>query len=281
MSYKILLPLDGSPESESVLPFLRLLHAHTQVEARAIRCYQPLPLAYSISSELISVEAFNAFNEILPSSIANYLETLSNELDGIVVATQAIEGAAAEEIIEKSKEPDIDLVMMTAYGQAGWGRWLLGGVTSKVVRGCHKPVLVIAGEPSTSPKIDSIMVAIDGSEHSLRAFKQAAKLAQALKSELILYQAVAVPWSITDLEPELAKAQASLQELADGAKDISTRVRVYSTDGDPYILERARELKADIIVLGSHGRTGLKRLLMGSIAEEAVHNADRPIMIVH
>lgn len=281
MSYKILVPLDGSPQSETVIPFLRLLASKTAVELKLMRCYEPISDVYSIPADMMSLDTYAVLNETIPASLADYLEGLQGQLDGIHTSTSVKRGPAAMEILAEGGSVFTDLVVMASHGRRGFSRWLLGGVTTKVVRSAEKPVLVVAGADAKEPKLDCIMVAVDGSDCSLRAFEKARELATAVGAELLLYQAIRMSMSGADPEPEMNAAQDYLQRLADSCTGLKTRVRVYPTDSAPYLVERAEELGADLIVVGSHGRQGLSRLLMGSVAEHTLHHARCPIMVVH
>lgn len=280
MSYRLLVPFDGSAQSESVIPFLRLLAARTPVELELLRCYEPVSEIYAIPPDLISLETYSVINETLPASLRAYLEAVQAQLDGVPSRISLRQGGAAQEILAASEESDSQLVVMASHGRRGLDRWLLGGVTTKVVRRSSRPVLVIPAGLS-EPRLDSVLVAVDGSECSLRAFEQAKELARRTGAELILYQAVRMSWTGADPDPGMQEAQNFLEDLAQQCEGVATRVRPYPTDSSPYIVERAEELKADLIVMGSHGRKGLQHLLMGSVAEHVVHHARCPVMVVH
>ena len=276
---KVLVPLDGSPQSESVVPLLRLLASKTAIHIELLRCYEPVSEIYLVPPDLMSLDTYAVLNETIPASLADYLEAMRGQLGQEITSAGVKRGAAAAEILAQSETAD--LVVMASHGRRGLDRLLLGGVTTKVVRGCAKPVLVVAGADCREPKLDVIMVAIDGSEGSVRALEAAKKLARAVNAVLVLYQAVKMSWASGDLEKPLEDVERQLQSLAADCPDLETRVRAYTTDGPPYILERAEELKADLIVVGSHGRRGLQHLLMGSVAEHVVHHARCPVMVVH
>lgn len=279
VSMKVLVPLDGSPQSESVIPFLRLLAGKTEVRFELLRCYEPVADVYSLPPDLWSLDTYTVLNETIPNSLSDYLEAMRSQLGEEISMGRVRRGRAAAEILEESA--GFDLVVMASHGRRGLDRLLLGGVTTKVVRACPKPVLVVAGAEAREPRLDSIMVAIDGSDCAARAFEEARKLATAVGAALILYQAVKMSWSSGDPDTPMDAIQAQLETLAQSCPGIETRVRVYPTDSAPYIVERAEELKADMIVMGSHGRKGLQHLLMGSVAEHVVHHARCPVMVVH
>lgn len=276
---KVLVPLDGSPQSEAVIPFLRLLASKTELKLELLRCYEPVSDVYGLAPDLWSLETYTVLNETIPASLADYLESMRAQVGKEISTASVRRGAAATEILTQSA--GYDMVVMASHGRRGFHRLLLGGVTTRVVRRCLTPVLVVAGPDAKEPRLDAIMVAIDGSDFSLRAFQAARDLAGAVGAVLILYQAVKMSWASGEPDRSLDETQNALQALADSCTGLETRVRAYPTDGAPYILERAEELGADLIVLGSHGRKGLQHLLMGSVAEHVVHHARCPVMVVH
>jgi nucleotide-binding universal stress UspA family protein len=124
-------------------------------------------------------------------------------------------------------------------------------------------------------------VALDGSACSERAFVKARKLARAVNAELVLYRAIKMSCLDPHPEPYMAEVEDELRRMAATCPELKTRVRVYPTDGDPYIVERAEQLEADLIVMGSHGHGCLRRIVMGSVAERVVHQARYPVLFVH
>lgn len=282
MSQNILVPLDGSRQSETVIPFLRLLASKTAVELELIRCYEPISEVYALPPELLSTETYTVLNETVPASLAAYLETTRAQFDAIPTHCSVKRGPAAAQILQAGDPASVTFIVMASHGRRGLDRLLLGGVTTKVVRSAQVPVLVVAGPEVNEPKLDSIMVGIDESPCSMRAFEKAKELATAVGAELILYRAVRMSWSDENPDDAMQKAEDALQALAQTCAGLKTRVRVYPTDtAAPHLVERGEELKADLIVLGSHGHQGLRRFLMGSVAEHTVHHAHCPVMVVH
>jgi nucleotide-binding universal stress UspA family protein len=231
--------------------------------------------------DLMSLDTYSVLNESLPASLQAYLEAKKAELGNLVTSLQIRCGPAAPEILAHTEANPTDIIVMASHGRGGLGTWLLGGVTTKVVRSSVLPVLVVAGSDAREPRLETIMVALDGSACSEREFDRALSLARAVGAELVLYQAVKMGWSGADPEPEMSKAEAYLQSLAERCQGIPFRVRVYPTDGWPYIVERAEELKADLVVMGSHGRRALERFFMGSETERVIHQARLPVLVVH
>jgi nucleotide-binding universal stress UspA family protein len=280
MALELLVPLDGSPQSEAVFPMVQALAQRCQARATLLRCYEPISAIYTVP-DMISLETYTAFDESLPGSMLAYLEAKQSELGEAVHKVLVRQGGAAQQIIAVAESEAVDLVVMASHGRRGLEKLWLGGVTTKVVRSSTRPVLVVAGADIREPSLESVMVALDGSACSERAFQAAYRLAMELRAELVLYQAVQMPWDAHDPQPEMDQAQAYLQSLADRCQGISVRVRAYPTDGPPYIVERAEELGADLLVMGSHGRGALERFLLGSQTERVLQQGRMPVLVVH
>ena len=137
-----------------------------------------------------------------------------------------------------------------------------------------------------------ILVPLDGSKLAERAVEQAEKIAKALGHEVILFQVIRNPLdSAPEAGPEaeekatldtIGKANAYLQSIASGLEKNGIKARVEVGEGPPYagILGLAHREDVDFIIMSTHGRTGLTRALMGSVAEKVVYTTKRPVMLV-
>ena len=150
MALKLLVPLDGSPQSESVFPTVLALAAKAETTATLVRCYEPISAVYSLP-DLIALDTYTVFNETIPTSMLAYLEARQAELGEVVRKVEVRQGPAAFEILALAQSDQVDMVVMASHGRRGLGRWLLGGVTTKVVRSSPKPVLVVAGPDIREP----------------------------------------------------------------------------------------------------------------------------------
>lgn len=141
---------------------------------------------------------------------------------------------------------------------------------------------------------DKILVPIDGSETSRKALEEAVKLAELTGGQLRILHVVdalshlkgfeASAVYLTDLLPQLLKAGRDLVEQAKreiGGQNVDTEVVESSGEAvSEVIVERAREWDAEIIVLGTHGRRGIERIVMGSDAEQVARTAHVPVLLV-
>lgn len=299
---RVLVPTDFSDRAERALPHalwlaeefgaeLHMLHAvvlHGGDPAGPGRGFPDLDDAY----------------DRLRDWAAERLKETSADLDRSdvrVVRAQERGIAAAPTIVEYANDNDVDVVVMATHGRRGVRRMLLGSVAEEVLRTAGCPVLTVRpdgdGRPDGADTVggppEKILVPVDFSEHSDLALASAGALARRFGAELDVLHVIAelgVP------DPYFADA-AELRALTKAARDrvpeaLAERVdRVLGEDvaagthmevGTPpaAIAEFAREQGSDMIVVGSHGRTGVERVFLGSVAEGIVRRAPCPVLTV-
>lgn len=207
-----------------------------------------------------------------------------------VVYTQTDSSSPSEAIISYADEQDVDLVVMGTHGRQGMDRLLSGSVSEEVVRGASCPVFtVLPTETDTSiPTISRVLAPVDLSDESRRVVDHAAALSDAYAAPLDLLHVVeeaAYPnaYGIDPATPELPnvqdRAREALETLA-GRLELRTdpvNIHVVAGNAARDIVEFAKANAADLIVMATHGRTGVERFLIGSVAEKVVRRAPCPV----
>ncbi|MBI5140583.1 MAG: universal stress protein [Nitrospirae bacterium] len=205
------------------------------------------------------------------------------EAGRMLVKTVCEEGVVYERIADLADAENSDLIVLGAR-EGGAGRHL-GNTTSRVIGLSRTDVLVIP-EHSTIG-LGKIMVATDGSRFSHAATDRAIELARVHGGMLTVI-------SVVDVPPELhAESPGTVDKIIARAKEIVEAVRVEAqsagvqavatvAEGEAHevIAARAAKVGAELLVMGSHGRTGLRRLLMGSVTENVIGNAPCPVLVV-
>ena len=132
-----------------------------------------------------------------------------------------------------------------------------------------------------------IIAATDGSRYSKAAVDEAIKIAKASKGNLIIVSAVDINEEFESEAPELTERferqfKAMVERITKQAKAKGVKAEGIVKIGEPYnvIISAAKAKKADLIVMGSHGRRGLSRLLMGSVTERVIGHATCPVLVV-
>ena len=211
------------------------------------------------------------------------------------------EGSAAAAILAKAEAMEADLLAMGTHGRSGFARLVLGSVTERVLRQATCPVLTVPrGVPDAVPAppvlFKEIVCAIDFSDSAMHALNYAMSLAQEAGAELTVVHVIELPPEVPREAHETVLAgPRSLREYVALAEEdrrprlneaIPDAVRAYCTvntvmaTGKPYreILRVAEEQKADLLVIGVHGRGPVDRLLFGSTAQHLVRMASCPVL---
>ncbi len=276
MLSRILVPVDGS-----------------ELAARAIPC--AARVARRSGAEIILVEAVSDLGRIHHSEVE--LEQVVDRLRHQDIAARAVVhcGAPATVVLEVADDQGVDLIVMCTHGRSGIGRWLYGSVADSVLRRSRLPVLLVpatcdrALDGSPRPRI---LVALDESDLSAAALVPAADLARAMDAEIVLLRVVerrdygmyeGATAGLIDRSAEgRAEAQRRLEAIADELRMAGQDARARALVGHPVsaITAAAREEGASILVMATHGRGGLARLVLGSVATGTLQRADVPVLLV-
>ncbi len=203
--------------------------------------------------------------------------------------------AAAPALLSYAEHHDIDLIVMGTHGRSGLRRMLLGSVAEEVVRWAPCPVLTVRATAPAPEDINAILVPIDFSESSKAAVQQAVRLARLLDARLDLLhvgETVPVPafydtgFIVYEYGPQFAEhALEQLHGLVSDAtaiepgKELDVRVHVGVGQSPNVIANEAERLHSDLIVMGTRGLSGLKHLLLGSVAERVLRLAGCPVLV--
>jgi nucleotide-binding universal stress UspA family protein len=181
--------------------------------------------------------------------------------------------SAYEGILEEAEELGPDWIIMGRHGFTGLARLLMGSVTARVIG--HSPVNVLVVPQEATLSFRRLLMASDDSPFSTAAFGEALSIAQRMGSTLI-----AVSVAAGDGEIKTAMEVTAKLEAAAATQGLALETMVLRGKPDEAIVKAAQAKEVDLIVLGSHGRTGLRRLLMGSVAERVIGQAKCPVLVV-
>ena len=240
--------------------------------------------------------------------LADLLKTASSQLvdlkgraerRGIAVTTRVATGIPSEEVIAAARAEDSDLIVVGTRGKTGLAHVLLGSTAERVIRGAPCPVLAVRTDPAASEDegvlskpitLERILVPVDFSDCSLDALGYAAVVAQQAKASLMLLH-VLEPVSY-GLDFTLGQSRARrlevetwtkrLEELASSQQHPNMQVESRLRGGFPAdsILDSAKTLPCDLIVMGTHGRRGISHTISGSVAEAVLRKAHCPVIAV-
>jgi nucleotide-binding universal stress UspA family protein len=295
MYEKILVSLDGSLLSESILPYAGFLAAKLNV---------PVELLHVIDVDMLKPSRPGAEarqREILSAEREKsgaYLKKIAQSLGASVKASWLIEsGKPADVIVDKAAGSKRTLIAMTTHGRSGVNRWLLGSVADKVLHAAANPLLLIraketAVKVATAP-LKRILVPLDGSELAETVIPDAADLAQKIGLEIVLMRIFGFPTPVfaedygpyveelwADLETEARNYldEKARQLLAQGLTQVSTIAE--AGFAEEKIIDLARQRADCLIAMCTHGRSGMNRWVMGSVTDRVVRHSGDPVLIV-
>jgi nucleotide-binding universal stress UspA family protein len=207
------------------------------------------------------------------------------EQERALIKTVCEEGEAHERIVDLADAENCDLIIIGRRGLRPVERMLVGRVTARVIGHSQRDVLVVPGNTSVSWK--TILLATDGSKYSAAAAERAIAFAQSYGGELKVLSVVDVPTEFYAEAPQavddlIKKAKSYVADVKKQAEAAGVKAETFVGEAEAYqaVNNLAQEQKADMIVIGSHGRTGLRRLLMGSVAEKVIGYATCPVLVV-
>lgn len=194
-------------------------------------------------------------------------------LEGIKIYETAEFDGAFEGIMTYVKKYDIDAIVMGSHGMSGIQEFFIGSNTEKVVRHSEIPVFVIKNELNIF-NIRNFVFATDLQEESLDAIQEAIKFAQSEEASLhMLY--VNTPNRFKTTQEITSICKGFLKKIGQKSQKLTIYNDVSVERG---ILNFAESIKADLIGIGTHGRKGLAHFLNGSISEDLVNHAQRPVV---
>ncbi|GFK94597.1 Stress response protein NhaX [Fundidesulfovibrio magnetotacticus] len=203
---------------------------------------------------------------------------------GLPLATTCEEGEPGQAIADLADSLSADLIVMGRRNTSTMGRLLLGSVTARTIGFSRADVLIVP--EGAAVNLRRLVLATDGSRFALEAARKAMDLAWRLDSSLDVVTVVDLPNEYLALAPQAsaeltAQARAVLNEAVSLAHALGVSARGTLLEGNAAeaILEHARQGGPGVLILASHGRTGLRRLLMGGVVEWIVAHTDMPVWI--
>jgi len=291
---KILVPLDGSKIAEAVIPFAREIAARSGAELLFVTAVQQV----GVWDAALSLQVLKRESEIA----ADYLATVEKDVsgEGQKVATQVLDGDAAEAVLAAADEAGVDLIAISTHGRSGVSRWLFGSVATRILEHAGVPLLVLRpkeGEDrgAPGPVVKKILVPLDGSEVAKSVLPVVEEFAKTMGASLVLYHSVAPLSAYPGFESAGAAALGeAVEEMQRQAREIlaraseevksrgveATTVVSLGTAVDG-VLSAADELDVDLIAIATHGRSGLGRVVLGSVADGVIRrSADVPCLVI-
>jgi len=309
MYKRILVPLDGSARAERAIP----------VAVRIARALGGSIILLRVATAPVDTGKYSSTSGYVEEAAdtdlagaASYLENIagSDQLAGIKTEIKTFIGAVASAILSASQSFHANIIVMCSHGYTGFKRWTLGSVADKVTRHSPIPVFVLreGGPMPATAEHQTVraLVAVDGSSLSETVFEPAAYLAAALaeatsqQGALHLLRVVDLPASGGKFKSD-AHIDTGLKEQVKHEDEayLATLVHRLSEDGDlahldlaitssveadpdiaEAIVKKSEQEKFDFIAIATHGRGGVQKWALGSVAGRVLHATSLPLLIM-
>jgi nucleotide-binding universal stress UspA family protein len=209
---------------------------------------------------------------------------------GVSTETVVLQGEPYSTIVDYADERETDLVVMPTHGRKGLERFLLGSVTERVVRRANVPVLTVRPDSDIAYPYGDVLVPTDGSECADAALDAGIDATVAADATLHLLSIV----DVTTLGVDV-RAEIQIDYLEETATEIVADAKTAATDAGlddvtatvefgssirVAIVEYVEDHDVDLLVVGTHGRTGVDRYILGSVAEQLIRTAPVPVLTV-
>lgn len=294
MFKKLLVPLDGSELAEQALTPALSIARSAQGEVILFRVpvmetmlvSAPIPTGVGVLWPAQSLQRSR-------SEVHDYLKALQHDYQqpGLTVRTHMAEGDVASQIVDTAQTAGADLLVMSTHGYSGVTRWLLGSTAEKVLRSAPCPTLIVRNEAP----LRRMLIPLDGSALAEQALSPALALAGIFHSQVVLLRVVApVRAEVVEgvlVDPSLA-ARMQDEAYVEADKYLKGICEKYARPGlvlhaevrtgsaAEQILAFAEAAPSDVIAMATHGRTGLRRWVYGSVTEKILRTARCSMLVV-
>jgi nucleotide-binding universal stress UspA family protein len=277
---KILVAIDGSESSRNAL---RQAFRFALEEKCWITVTSVVP-PYEGEIEILGVKDIRAaMRKPCEEALAD-AQALA-EKDRALIKIVCEEGEVHERIVDLADAENCDLIIMGRRGLRPVEHMLVGRVTARVIGHSQRDVLVVPDGATVGWK--TIVFATDGSKFSAAAAERAISFASSYGGEMKVLSVVDVPTEFYAEAPQavedlVKKAKGFVADVKKQAEAAGVKTETFVAESEAYLAVNnlAHEQKADIIIMGSHGRTGIRRLLMGSVTEKVIGYAPCPVLVV-
>jgi nucleotide-binding universal stress UspA family protein len=299
---KILVPLDGSTLSESILPYamsfaeslntpIELLHV---IDLDVFRSYfnaqQGLPI--------------NEVEDRMKAHASEYLEKVAASLPRrFDIRHSVMFGPAQVMILAHAEKENGTVLAMATRGHSGVKRWFFGSTADKVLHGAQTPLLLFKGTAERDRgklvRIKRVLVPLDGSGLAEQVLPHVTTVAKAMKLELELLRIYSPPVTVVapaspaayPIDPRMLTLEAfrkeavdyleaKVQQLREGEKLSEVSYAVSQGDAADQIIETAHQTQDSLIAMSTHGRSGVGRWILGSVADRVIRQSGDPVFVI-
>lgn len=292
MYRQILVPLDGSKTAENVLPYARFLTANLKIPAQLISVVET-----PVSADAETALYLDSLIERAVATSQEYLSRVAKTFVGVNVTITVEQGNPEEIILARAEADEKILIAMATHGRSGMSRWLLGSIAEKIVRDTKNPVFLVRAKDDAKTDgeatLNSIIVPLDGSKLAESILPTVIDLATAMTLKVVLLQTFSLKqiiYSYKDYIPDFAELERDsksgatryLERKEQQLKSAGLEVLSVVSEGEAAetIIELAKGSPDSLIAMCTHGRSGVRRWMLGSITEKVVRHAEDPVLTI-
>lgn len=285
----ILVPLDGSELAERVLQPAVELASALSAKLTLLRVSPQLTLL------TVDPQVYTEMSRMGVDRVHAYLRDMRSALPNDIHINLVCEyGSAADAIVQYAEAHAVDLIVMSSHGRSGLSRWVYGSVSEKVLH--QSPCAIVIMRSKTERELfqyNQLLVPLDGSELAESALPVAVALAQILDAKLhllrvtepahVVFETVSMHQVFNEIETaEREEAVGYLKAKAADLPELEITTAVQPSFGSAAnaIIDYVADQQIDLIVMSSHGRSGLSRWVYGSIAEKVLQGSCCATMII-
>jgi len=313
MFRSILVPLDGSPFGEHSLPLAMSLARRTGATLQLLNVLTPIATLYAEAPLFIDDQLEQRLRDRQVDAQQKYLDQVARRIEAvspIKVVKLVDDGEIAPTIRAQAIRHKSDLIVMTTHGRGLMGRFWLGSVADELVRESPVPVLLVRPTEETvdltrEPSVKHIMIPLDGSDLAEQMMPNAIAMGRFLDADFTLirvvrpvgplvpageagtigFQVQAMLDRLDTLQEQIVgEAREYLERKAAPLREAGLKVAVRVDLADQpatAILHDAVPPVIDLVALETHGRRGLSRLFLGSVADKVIRGAHVPVLVHH
>jgi nucleotide-binding universal stress UspA family protein len=299
MFRSLLVPLDGSQFSEQSIPTATVIARESGAVLHILHVHAPLRYPNVIADPWFEGVQINLelHDDEDHETKERYLERLARSIPGGIeggIDTTVLDGSVSDTILEFAEESHADLIVLASHGHTGVDRLWLGSVTDTLVRQTEQPLLVlrpvVSEERALPLRFENVLVCLDGSVESEVILEPVRKLKEMgprvtllhVISEGAMFGLEAFPLPPDRLEDVMDRADEYLQSVARGLEadlgPISLHVE-RAPDPARGIIRVSQDLDIDLVAMATHGYGGLRRALLGSVADKVLRAVPQPVLL--
>lgn len=293
----VLLPLDGSPLAECVLPHAVALAQAFGARITLLRVLAPPDDDDECGSPFIDPVVWSVRRQAAESYLVRAAERLQDL--ALTINYVLLEGPPAQRVVEFAWDNDVDLIILSSHGRSGLSRWNVSSVVQKILNLANLSVLIVraySSQPTalTGLRYRSMLVPVDGSSRAECALAAAGVLAREHQAQLTLVHAIErptfprrAPLSQEDVELVELLVERNREAAEEYLRDLIAVVPgdarsqlLVSADGATSLHELVETGETDLVVMSAHGRSGKNRWPFGSLTTSFIQYGGTPLLIV-